>query len=119
MCATQYGCMANSVMFLDDMLNSNESELKPTLFIQSTHNTMAAMVAIKQQNHGYNITYSHKNTSWEDAILDVSMQIQLGMLESALVIEFDEYVEKWDGMLQAISLSSKCIAKAQIISIQE
>lgn len=118
-CATQYGCMANSVMFLDDMLNSNESELKPTLFIQSTHNTMASMVAIKQQNHGYNITYSHKNTSWEDAILDVSMQIQLGMLKSALVIEFDEYVEKWDDMLQTISLASKGVAKAQIISLQE
>ena len=94
-------------------------ELKPTPFIQSTHNTIASMVAIKLRNHGYNITYSHGTNSWQDAILDVTMQIQLGMLQSALVLEFDELVTGWDEMLQKISSSSYDIAKAQLITIKK
>lgn len=118
-CATRYGCMHNSVVFLNDMLSTNEMELKPTPFIQSTHNTIASMVAIKLRNHGYNITYSHGTNSWQDAILDVTMQIQLGMLQSALVLEFDELVTGWDEMLQKISSSSYDIAKAQLITIKK
>jgi hypothetical protein len=93
-------------------------ELKPTPFIQSTHNTIASMVAIKLRNHGYNITYSHGTTSWQDALLDVSMQMQLGMLQSALIIEFDEYVSDWDDMLQKVSSPSQNLAKAQLLTIK-
>lgn len=117
-CATQYGCMHNSVVFLNDMLSTHEMELKPTPFIQSTHNTIASMVAIKLRNHGYNITYSHGTTSWQDALLDVNMQMQLGMLQSALIIEFDEYVSDWDDMLQKVSSPSQNIAKAQLLTIK-
>lgn len=116
-CATQYGCMRNSVLFLKDMLSSNEQEVKPTPFIQSTHNTIASMLAIKLHNHGYNITYSHGEQSWHDAMQDVQMQMQLGMLQSALIIAFDEKVEEWDEMLQKVSYSSQNIAKAQIITL--
>jgi 3-oxoacyl-(acyl-carrier-protein) synthase len=117
-CATQYGCMHNSVVFLNDMLSTHEMELKPTPFIQSTHNTIASMVAIKLRNHGYNITYSHGTTSWQDALLDVNMQMQLGMLQSALIIEFDEYVSDWDDMLQKVSSPSQNLAKAQLLTIK-
>ena len=94
-------------------------ELKPTPFIQSTHNTIASMVAIKLRNHGYNITYSHGTTSWQDALQDVSMQMQLGLLQSALIIEFDELVSDWNEMLEKVSSSSQNIAKAQLITVKK
>jgi 3-oxoacyl-(acyl-carrier-protein) synthase len=119
LCATQYGCMRNSILFLNDMLNSNEQEVKPTPFIQSTHNTIASMLAIKLHNHGYNITYSHGENGWHDAMQDVLMQMQLGMLQSALVVAFDEKVEEWDVMLQKVSYSSQNIAKAQVITLTQ
>ena len=118
-CATQYGCMQNSVLFLNDMLRTHEMELKPTPFIQSTHNTIASMVAIKLHNHGYNITYSHGTTSWQDALQDVSMQMQLGLLQSALIIEFDEHVSDWNEKLEKVSSSSQNIAKAQLITVKK
>lgn len=117
-CATRYGCMTNSMVFLNEILSTNEDGLKPTRFIQSTHNTMAGLLAIKQQNKGYNITYSSGNNSWNDAILDAIMQMQLGFIQSALVVAFDEYVEDWDNILQKVGLQSCDIAKAQLLTLQ-
>ena len=77
------------------------------------------MLAIKLHNHGYNITYSHGEQSWHDAMQDVQMQMQLGMLQSALVVAFDEKVEEWDVMLQKVSYSSQNIAKAQVITLTQ
>ena len=117
-CATRYGCMANSMVFLNEMLSTNEDGLKPTRFIQSTHNTMAGLLAIKQQNKGYNITYSNGKNSWDDAILDATMQMQLGLIRSALVIAFDEFVEDWDNILRKVGVQSCDIAKAQLLTLE-
>ena len=79
---------------------------------------MAGLLAIKQQNKGYNITYSNGKNSWDDAILDATMQMQLGLIRSALVIAFDEYVEEWGNILQKVGLQSCDIAKAQLLTLE-
>ncbi len=114
-CATRYGCMTNSVSFLQDMLDSNEQEMRPTGFMQSTHNTMASLIAIQTHNTGYNITHSNGVYSREDAIQDITMQLQLGMLQSALLVVFDEYVEAWDGMLRQIGQRSEDVSEIQLL----
>ena len=53
---TSYGMLENSEKFLLQMCREGEKELSPTLFMQSTHNTMAGMTAIKTGCHGFNIT---------------------------------------------------------------
>ncbi len=115
-CATQYGCMANSVAFLQDMLASQETDYRPTLFMQSTHNTMASLVAIQMHNTGYNITHSNGTCSKDNAILDITMQMQLGMIQSALLITFDEYVEEWDTMLHRVGKHSTDISEIQLFT---
>ena len=115
-CATQYGCMANSVAFLQEMLASQEADYRPTLFMQSTHNTMASLVAIQMHNTGYNITHSNGTSSKEDAILDITMQMQLGMIHSALLITFDEYVEEWNRVLQRVGKHSSDISEIQLFT---
>ena len=116
-CATQWGCMAQSMRFLQDMLASDEQELKPTPFIQSTHNTVASLIAILTGNHGYNCTYSQGKRSLDCALLDIRCQMALGRIRSALVLEFDEQVPVWDNVLALIGDRTRNIAKATVYTI--
>lgn len=87
---TGMGCMENSEKFLIDLCNFGESCLKPTLFMQSTHNTISSLIAIVLKNHGYNNTYSHKGISFDSALLDAWLQIKTGTIRTALVGSHDE-----------------------------
>ena len=87
---TGMGCMENSEKFLIDLSRYGESCLKPTLFMQSTHNTISSLIAIILKCYGYNNTYSHKGISFESALLDAWMQIRSGMIRNALIGAHDE-----------------------------
>ena len=60
---TGLGCMENTERILEPLCRDGEQMLSPTHFMQSTHNTIAALLAIHSGAHGYNITYSHKDLS--------------------------------------------------------
>lgn len=87
---TGMGCLENSEKFLIDLAKFGESCLKPTLFMQSTHNTVSSLIAIILHCHGYNNTYSHKGLSFESALLDAWIQIRSGSIRTALVGSHDE-----------------------------
>lgn len=87
---TGMGCIENSEKFLTDLSTFGENCLKPTLFMQSTHNTMSSLIAIILKCHGYNNTYSHKGISFESSLLDAWIQMKGGMIENALVGGHDE-----------------------------
>ena len=88
--ATAYGMIENSEKFLSEMCENGETLLKPTLFMQSTHNTLGSSIAIRLGCHGYNITYSHGSKSWEWAMRDARRLIQTGKAETVLVGFHDE-----------------------------
>ena len=113
-CATRWGCMMQSMRFLQDMLGSGEQDLKPTPFIQSTHNTVASLLAVLTGNHGYNSTYSQGSRSLECALTDIRCQMALGRISSALVLEFDEQVEAWDRHLLPLGEKTQNIARARV-----
>lgn len=87
---TGMGCFENSEKFLLDLCRYGESCLKPTLFMQSTHNTVSALIAIMLRCHGYNNTYSHKDVSFESALLDAWMHIASGGATTVLAGSHDE-----------------------------
>lgn len=87
---TGMGCMENSEKFLIDLARFGENCLKPTLFMQSTHNTISSLIAIVLKCHGYNNTYSHKDISFESALLDGWLQIKSSIANNALVGSHDE-----------------------------
>lgn len=87
---TGMGCFENTEKFLIDISKFGESCLKPTLFMQSTHNTISSLIAIVLKCHGYNNTYSHKGISFDSALLDAWIQILSGNIRSALVGSHDE-----------------------------
>ena len=97
---TGYGCIENTELFLDALSTEGEQLLKPTYFMQSTHNTISSLVAIQTKNHGYNVTYAHKGISFDSALQDAWWQFQLGKIHSALVGGHDEMTETFYHILK-------------------
>lgn len=75
---TGLGIVSDTEKFLEKMLNDNEQYLTPTSFIQSTHNTVAAQVALKIKCHNYNFTYVNRGFSFESALQDAIMHLNEG-----------------------------------------
>ncbi len=87
---TGLGCMENTENFLSAMCRDGEEMLPPTYFMMSTHNTISSAVAILLRCHGCNCTYSQKDVSFESALLDAFLQLQIGRVSNALVGAHDE-----------------------------
>ena len=87
---TGYGCIENTELFLDPLCREGESLLKPTCFMQSTHNTISSQIAIRTGNHAYNNTYAHKHISFDSALYDAWLQFGLEKIQTALVGGHDE-----------------------------
>ena len=85
--------MENTVQMLGGLASEGEEVNMPTCFMQSTHNTVASMIAIFTGNHGYNTTYSHRTISFELALQDALLRLRLGQIRTALVCANDELTE--------------------------
>ena len=90
---TAMGCMENTVQMLNGLAAESEAVNMPTCFMQSTHNTVASMIAIYTKNHGYNTTYSHRTISFELALQDAFLRLRTGLARTALVCVNDELTE--------------------------
>lgn len=84
---TSYGMLENSEKFLMQLCRDGEQELSPTLFMQSTHNTIAGTLAIHTHCHGYNITYTQlgEQQVLDRCMQDVEMLMQEGQIDYALI----------------------------------
>mgnify|MGYP003667785744 CR=1 FL=1 len=78
------GCLRDSEKFLTNILDNDEQFLTPTAFIQSTHNTVGAQVALGLGCKAYNVTYVHDATSFETSLVDAMMMIDEG--ESKILV---------------------------------
>lgn len=87
---TGAGCVIDSEKFLKALIDNEEQFLTPTSFIQSTHNTVGAQIALGLNCKGYNITYVNGAVSFESALLDAIMQIELQQADNVLVGGLDE-----------------------------
>lgn len=90
---TAYGILEDTVTFLTRIIEMQEEMLPPTAFIQSTHNTVAAQVALLLKCHNYNNTFVHKAISFESALLDALMLINEGEAANVLVGGIDEMTD--------------------------
>lgn len=85
---TGMGSVENTTACLEALLNGTGP--RPTDFMQSTHNTLGSLVAIRLGCHGYNATYAQLRHSFESALLDAWTQIRLGDLHRVLVCACDQ-----------------------------
>lgn len=114
---TGMGCMDNSEKFLIDMCKYGENCLKPTLFMQSTHNTISSQIAILMKCHGYNNTYSHKGISFESALYDAWLQIRTGGIKNALVGAHDEVTPLMSEVLRTTHPEYGMISEASVSAV--
>jgi len=91
--ATGLGCLSDTEVFMNSILENNESLTSPTAFIQSTFNTIGAQIALMLKNHNYNFTYVHRGFSFESALLDAMMQINSNEASDILVGGIDELTD--------------------------
>jgi 3-oxoacyl-[acyl-carrier-protein] synthase II len=92
-CGTAFGCIEDTVTFLTRMIEQQEELLPPTAFIQSTHNTVAAQIALMLKCHNYNSTFVHKAISFESALFDAVMLLNEQEADNILVGGIDEMVD--------------------------
>ncbi|AYL98030.1 beta-ketoacyl synthase N-terminal-like domain-containing protein [Mucilaginibacter celer] len=87
---TAYGCLEDTNTFVSKMVQQNEDALAPTAFIQSTHNTISAQIALLLQCHRYNNTFVNGGASFENALLDAMMLLNEGEANTVLAGGIDE-----------------------------
>jgi len=97
---TGFGSIENTELFLDALVREGEQLLKPTQFMQSTHNTASSLIGIHTKCHGYNSTYSQKGLSFDSALYDAWMQFRIGRIKSALVGSHDEMSPVFSGFVR-------------------
>src|ERR1700709_121158 len=90
---TALGCLEDTVTFLTRVVELNEEMLPPTAFIQSTHNTVAAQIALMLKCHNYNNTFVHKGISFESALFDAIMLLREQEADNILVGGTEEMVD--------------------------
>lgn len=89
---TGLGCIGDSEKFLSAIIDNKEQYLTPTRFIQSSHNTVAGQIALGIACKGHNFTYVHSAISFESALLDAKMQLELNEAQHIIVGGVDELV---------------------------
>ncbi|MEO6730746.1 MAG: beta-ketoacyl synthase chain length factor [Ferruginibacter sp.] len=87
---TAYGCLEDTGVFLTKMVEQQEELLAPTAFIQSTHNTVGAQIALMLHCNGYNNVFVHRGFSFESALLDAMMLLREEEANNVLVGGLDE-----------------------------
>jgi 3-oxoacyl-(acyl-carrier-protein) synthase len=90
---TGMGCSTDSEKFLKAILDNKEEFLTPTSFIQSTHNTVGAQIALGLQCKAYNFTYVNGAVSFESSLIDAKLQIEEEEASTILVGGIEESAE--------------------------
>ena len=103
--STTYGMLENSEKFLLQLCREGEHGLSPTLFMQSTHNTVAGALAIQTRCHGYNITYTgaDEQSALALCLQDAERLTRLGRIRNALVGYHNEVTPALADMLRRLT----------------
>jgi 3-oxoacyl-[acyl-carrier-protein] synthase II len=104
--ATAYGCLEDSSAFLRRMVEFEEKMLSPTAFIQSTHNTVGAQIALLLKCHHYNNTIVHRAFSFENALTESILLLEEG-IAPVLVGAIDEITDDRHAILSRFGLYKK------------
>jgi 3-oxoacyl-(acyl-carrier-protein) synthase len=92
---TGLGMMGDTEKFLVSLIENAEQLLTPTAFIQSTHNTVGAHIAVMLKCNTYNLTYVNDTTSFECAMLDSLMHVSDHPGDKVLLAGIDEMTEAY------------------------
>jgi 3-oxoacyl-(acyl-carrier-protein) synthase len=92
---TGLGMIADTEKFLRSIIDNKETLLTPTSFIQSTHNTIGAHIAVMLKCNKYNLTYVNDYLSFENALLDTMIRLLEDPSEKILLAGIDEMTDSY------------------------
>jgi 3-oxoacyl-[acyl-carrier-protein] synthase II len=101
---TAYGCLEDSGIFLANMVEQEEEPITPTAFVQSTHNTIGAQIALLLKCNWYNNTFVSGGVSFENALLDAIMLLMEKDTDNVLVGGMDEITDMSHTVLSRMGL---------------
>lgn len=113
--ATANGMLETSEQFLQDICENGEQLLKPTLFMQSTHNTIGSAIAIRLKCHGYNVTYTQGGRSLDCAMKDAERLIRTGKAKTVLVGCHEEATPLYCGFMKRLGLPEPKMIDSRVI----
>ncbi len=114
---TQWGAMVPSMALLNQMLDQEEKDISPSLFMNAANNTMAGTIARLIHCYGYNITVMGTDDCFTLAQEHARLLLQQGSCKSVLVCAFDEIAEGWQTLLEKAGCPASDLVKAQVICI--
>jgi|MGYP001344924075 3-oxoacyl-[acyl-carrier-protein] synthase II len=112
---TGMGCLEDTENFLCSILNNKEQFLTPTSFIQSTHNTVGAQIALLLNCNNYNFTYVHRDLSFESAFVDSILLLKEGEASNVLLGGIDELTPNHYAIHSKKRLWKKGISTSEIL----
>ncbi len=101
---TAYGCLEDTGIFLTNMVQQDEEPVTPVAFVQSTHNTIGAQVALLIKCNRYNNTFVSGGASFENALLDAIMLLAENNTANVLVGGMDEITDMSHTVLSRMGL---------------
>jgi 3-oxoacyl-(acyl-carrier-protein) synthase len=101
---TAYGCLEDTGIFLTNMVQEDEEPVTPVAFVQSTHNTIGAQVALLIKCSRYNNTFVSGGASFENALLDAMMLLTENNTANVLVGGMDEITDMSHTVLSRMGL---------------
>ncbi|HNS18573.1 MAG TPA: beta-ketoacyl synthase chain length factor [Bacteroidales bacterium] len=105
--ATGLGMQGETEKFLNSLLDNGEEMLNPTAFMQSTHNTVGAHIAVMLGCKNYNVTYVHGPVSFEHALLDSLMWLAEKPSDKVLLGGIEEITELYFDMTDSLGFWKK------------
>jgi len=113
---TALGLPEVSQKFLKSLIEAEETVVSPTAFIQSTHNTVSANIALLTSCHAHNYTFSHKAFSFESALTDAIL-LSAESVDDLLVGAYDEVSDyKYASLRKAGELMPEPLNSEQLYS---
>jgi 3-oxoacyl-[acyl-carrier-protein] synthase II len=113
---TGLGCLDNLEKFLMEVLDTNEHVTSVLPFINSTHNAVAAQIALLLKNHSYNVTYCHRGFSFESALQDALLLIADKHAGHVLVGGIDECTSDFMHLHNYLGYWKKPLSNLQLLS---
>ena len=104
--ATAWGSLDGSEQLLQQLTEGEES-LSPTLFMQSTHNTLGSTVAIHLHDHGFNTTFTQDDRSLYWARYQARLLLRLGRCRSVLVGSHDETTPLFASLMRQLGVKAE------------
>lgn len=112
---TRWGGMIPTIQLLQQLVMEGEKDFSPALFMNSTHNSAAGILARFLQCKGYNTTLVAKKNLLDVALENAKLQMQNGKYRNILVCSIDEIDETWQKIGEQVNISVENNVQAEVI----